>query len=400
MIQSALPDREPDVTLSFSKSVTEDPAVLHSRLRQTCPVALQKSDGGPLQNGWLVTRYEDIVAVARDTDTFSQPVRWPGRRRPPLESDPPEHRQFRALLQPFFVGRAVAQLEPISRGLAAGLVAPIVSAGGGDLAREFARPLPPQVLLARLGQSTDGWERIKECCEASYLQGSTDAADLKTYEAADAYLWDYCHAALADRKATPRDPEQDLIAALLAGQIDGKPVEESLVAGMLRLLLAAGHDSTTSAIGICLRYLAEHPQVQEKLRAQPEDIALAIEEILRLQAPVIQMARLVTRDVVLGGRQLRAGDRVLLVFASGNRDESRFGSPEQCQLDRFPNRHLSFGTGIHACIGNALARQEILVALEELLARTQEFGLASEPEREFWHPYGATRLHCWVKRRA
>ncbi|MEY2855050.1 MAG: hypothetical protein RL030_2182 [Pseudomonadota bacterium] len=400
MTQNVLPDRVPDVTLAFTKSVREDPAVLHARLRQTCPVALQKSDGGPMQNGWLVTRYEDIVAVARDTQTYSQPVRWPGRPRPPLESDPPEHRQFRALLQPFFTARAVAEFDPVSRGLATSLIEPLVAAGGGDFAHDLARPLPPQVLLARLGQSSEGWERIKECCEASYLQGSTDPADLKTYEEADAFLWDYCHAAIADRKAVPRDPEQDLVTALLAGRIDDKPVEESLVAGMLRLLVAAGHDSTTSAIGICLRYLAENPPIQAKLRAEPAGIALAIEEILRLQAPVIQMPRRVTRDVELGGRQLRTGDRVLLVFASGNRDESRFENPEQSRLDRSPNRHLSFGSGIHVCIGNALARQEIQVALEELLAHTQEFGLASEPEREFWHPYGATRLHCWVKGRA
>jgi cytochrome P450 len=395
--------REPDLITTFSKSVVEDPDVLHARLRRECPVALQQSDGGPLQNGWLVTRYDDIVAVARDTETFTQPVRWPGQRRPPLESNPPEHRQFRALLQPFFLPGALAQFEPISRRIAVSLIEGLLDGEGHgegegrDFAHGLARPLPPQVLLARLGQPLDDWARIKDCSEASYLQGSSDPADVATYEAANAYLWEYSHCAVSERKRSPRDPKSDLISAMLAGAIDGAPVAEALVAGMIRLLLAAGHDSTTSALGICLRFLAEHADAQQQLRARPEDIPDAVEEILRLQAPVVQMPRAVARDVELGGKSLKQGDRVLLVFASGNRDEAKFEHPEQCRLDRSPNRHLSFGTGIHVCIGNGLARQEIKVALEELLARTERFGLSSEPTREFWHPYGATRLVLWTK---
>jgi cytochrome P450 family 130 len=389
--------REPDLITTFSKSVIEDPAVLHARLRRECPVALQQSDGGPLQNGWLVTRYDDIVAVARDTETFTQPIRWPGQRRPPLESNPPEHRQFRALLQPFFLPGALAQFEPVSRRIAVSLIDALLEAEGGDFAHGLARPLPPQVLLARLGQPLEDWARIKDCSEASYLQGSTDAADVGTYEAANAYLWQYSHSAVSERKRNPRDAKGDLISAMLAGAIDAAPVDEALIAGTIRLLLAAGHDSTTSAVGICLRFLAEHLDAQQHLRAKPEDIPNAIEEILRLQAPVLQMPRAVNRDVDLGGKSLKQGDRVLLVFASGNRDEAKFENPEECHLDRTPNRHLSFGTGIHVCIGNGLARQEIRVALEELLARTERFGLSGESTREFWHPYGATRLLLWAK---
>jgi cytochrome P450 len=425
--------REPDINTSFTKDVAADPAVLHARLRETCPVALQKSDGGPLQNGWLVTRYEDIAAVTRDPETFQQPVRWPGQPRPPLESNPPEHRHFRAVLQPFFMPGALAQFEPLSRRLATSLLDVLIDAGGGDFAMGLARPLPPQVLLARLGQPLADWERIKECCEASFLQGSTDQADVRAYEEANAYLWEYSHSAVAARRAgqgnprgpayapepgcasepghasepgvshDPRGPHDpvdtfsDPIRAMLAATLDGAPIDVNLVAGMVRLLLAAGHDSTTSAMGICLRYLAENTAAQTHLRANPSGIPAAVEEILRLQAPVIQMPRIVTKDVELGGRALEAGDRVLLVFASGNRDGRKFEAPEECRLDRAPNRHLSFGSGIHVCIGNGLARQEIRVTLEELLRRTEMFGQAAEPRREFWHPYGVTRLMLWVK---
>jgi cytochrome P450 family 130 len=388
---------EPDINTSFTKDVVADPAVLHAQLRETCPVALQKSDGGPLQNGWLVTRYEDITAVTRDPETFRQPVRWAGQPRPPLESNPPEHRHFRAVLQPFFMPGALAQFEPLSRRLATSLLDVLIDAGGGDFAMGLARPLPPQVLLARLGQPLADWERIKECCEASFLQGSTDPADVRTYEAANAYLWEYSHSAVAARKSEQSDPLGDPIRAMLSATPDGVPIDPSLVAGMVRLLLAAGHDSTTSAMGICLRYLAENTAAQTHLRANPSGIPDAIEEILRLQAPVIQMPRIVSKDVELGGRALEAGDRVLLVFASGNRDGRKFEAPDECRLDRAPNRHLSFGSGIHVCIGNGLARQEIRVTLEELLRRTEIFGLAEEPKREFWHPYGVTRLMLWVR---
>lgn len=388
---------KPDVIKPFDKSVVEDPEILHARLRETCPVALQKSELGALRSGWLVTRYEDIVAVARDTETFAQPVRWPGQRRPPLESNPPEHRQLRALLQPFFMPKALAAFEPISRRIATSLVSALVEKNGGDFARGLARPLPPQVLLARLNQPADEWQRIKECSEASYLQGSQDPEDIATYEAANTYLWEYSYQAVADRKSTPRDPQDDIICAMLSGQIDGAPVDEGLVAGMVRLLLAAGHDSTTSALGICLYYLARNPDSQAQLRANPAGIPDAIEEMLRVQAPVIQMPRVVTRDTELRGQALKTGDRVLLAFASGNRDPEKFENPAEYQLDRTPNRHLSFGTGIHVCIGNGLARQEIKIALEQLLARTQMFGLSAEPQREFWHPYGVTSLMLWTR---
>jgi cytochrome P450 family 130 len=376
----------------FNTAVVEDPEILHAQLREKCPVAMRKSDLGPLRSGWLVTRYEDIVAVARDTETFAQGVRWPGQRRPPLESNPPEHRQLRALLQPFFMPKALSAFEPISRRLATSMVSALVDTNGGDFAHGLARPLPPQVLLARLNQPISDWERVKECSEASFLQGSKDPGDMKTYEAANTYLWSYSHQAVADRKSSPRDPQEDIISAMSSGQIDGAPVDEALVVGTVRLLLAAGHDSTTSALGICLHYLAQNQNAQARLRANPAGIPDAVEEILRVQAPVIQMPRVVTRDTELGGQALKKGDRVLLAFASGNRDSQKFENPAEYQLDRSPNRHLSFGSGIHVCIGNGLARQEIKVALEELLARTQTFGLSTEPQREFWHPYGLTSL--------
>ncbi len=386
-------DRKPDIVKSFSKDVSEDPALLYARLRKECPMALQHGarDGSTgMESGWLVTRHEDIVAIARDTDNFRQNIRWPAQPRPPLEMDPPDHRVFRALMMPFFTPAALVEFEPLSRRLATELLEPLLSAGGGDFATGLARPLPAQVLLARINQPLQDWEVIKQASEAVYLQGSPNPEDQHRFRTSNEFLWDYSQKVVEDRKAHPLD--NDIVSSMLAAQMNDAPVSEHLIVGMLRLLVAAGHDSTTSALGICLRYLAEHADAQARLRAEPKLISGAIEEILRIQPPVLQMPRIAVRDVEMHGRQIRAGDKMHLVFASGNQDEEAFDQPDVADIERRANRHLSFGTGVHTCIGNGLARQEIKVALEVLLARSKSFRLAGEPAREFWHPYGAVKL--------
>jgi len=389
----ALDRRAADVVAHFSTTAS-DPAERFVRLRETCPVALQGGGGanGGTRSAWLVTRYADIVAVARDPATFGQGLRFTERRRPPLEANPPEHRAWRAVLQPFFLPKAIHAREPRVRGIAIDLIAPLVAAGGGDVATQVARPLPPQVLLDWMGQPTADWEMVKTACEAAFLQSSGDPDERRTFEEADDRLWAYARAVLADRRAEPRDPAADPVAAMLAGAIDGAPLRDDLIVGAVRLLLAAGHDSTTSAIGTCIQLVAEDRALQDMLRAEPERIPAAIEEMLRIRPPVLQMPRTVMRDTRLCDVDLEADDAMLLAFASGNRDERAFPQPDRFDPDRTPNRHLSFGTGIHTCIGNTLARQEIRVVLEELLRRSRSFTVARDSDHEFWHPYGVTAL--------
>jgi cytochrome P450 family 130 len=390
----ALATEEPDVVRGFSTTAI-DPAAHYAALRDKCPVALQSggagSNGGS-RSAWLITRYEDIVEMSKNADTFGQSIRFVERRRPPLESNPPEHRAWRSLLQPFFMPKTIAWLEPISNEIVSELLVPLVAAGGGEFAHGVARPLPPQVLLSWMRQPREDWERIKQCCESAYLQGSTDPKERALYEESDAYLWDYSRRAVDARVNGDYDRTTDPIAALVGGISEDGPITYDLIVGAIRLILAAGHDSTTSAVGICLQYVAENPDLQDVLRQNPKQIANAIEEILRLRAPVIQMPRTVMKDTELRGRKLAEDDAALLIFASGNLDEAAFPNASEFKLDRMPNRHLSFGTGIHTCIGNILARQEIRVTLEQLLARTKSFRLAGSTHHEFWHPYGATVL--------
>jgi len=389
----ALSRQAPDVVREYSTTAT-DPRALYARLRAECPVALQegtRGSSGGTKPAWLITRHADIMAACNDPDTFGQSVRFEGQRRPPLESNPPEHRTWRRLLQPFFTPKAIAQFAPVSREIASKLIGPLIDAGRGDFAAGVARPLPPQVLLALLRQPQEDWSAIKEASEAMYFQGSSQPEERARYEAADAFLWSYARQAVEARKTTPQDPSADLIAAMLEGAKQGGEITEPLIAGVIRLFLGAGHDSTTSAVSICAEYVAEDQALQRKLREEPALIPAAIEEILRLRPPVLQMPRTVMKDVTLHGRTLEEGDAALLVYASGNLDEDAFPDATSFKL-RSPNRHLSFGFGVHTCLGNSLARLEMRVTLEQLLSRTKSFRLSGAADHEFWHPFGSTAL--------
>lgn len=385
-----------DFILSPGTSLEERTAQSEA-LRERCPLA--KGATAPNEpTFWSMMRYRDIVSAARDTSTFSNGlrVRLEGRR-PPLESDPPEHAQIRKLLTPFFSMKAVNGLEPLSRNLARTLVEPIVEAGGGDLNRSLARPLPTQILLHLIGQPISDWESVKAWSEANRPTNMNDVAGQEEFAAADRALWDYSRSVIANRVSTPRDPKTDPITALLVGGVDGDRLNVDLAVGVVRLLLAAGHDSTTQSIGLCIAYLAREPDQQDRLRHQPEEISAAIEEILRMETPVVAMPRIVARDIDLHGRRLKAGERLMLNWASANRDPEVFEQPNEYVLDRSPNRHLVFGSGIHTCIGANLARREIRVVIEELLAQTRCFEFSEEPMLQHMIHHGFETLPMKVE---
>ncbi|MBF9033309.1 cytochrome P450 [Rhodobacterales bacterium HKCCE2091] len=380
------PDWDPEILRPFAERMD-----LYDDLRQRCPVALSK-DGRTGRRVWSLMRHADIQSAVRDTDRFSngKRLRLDGRR-PPLESDPPEHTRFRRILQSFFTPKRMEAFRPVSEALADDLLATVHASGGGDLAVEVARPLPAQVLLTLLGQPKEDWEAIKSWSDDLRPQSLDDDAQTAV-RASDANLWSYSRAVIADRQASPRPIDSDPVSALLAGGADREPLDPDLVTGTVRLLLAAGHDSTTQAIGICLHHLATTPEDQATLRADPAMIRAAVEEMLRLRTPIVAMPRIVAQDTDLGGRILGAGDRVMLNWASANRDPAAFDRPGECVLDRRPNPHMVFGSGIHTCIGAPLARQEIHVVLERLLAATTSFTLDGEPAIARMQHFGYTSL--------
>ena len=245
-------------------------------------------------------------------------------------------------------------------------------AGSADAAGDYAQQIPVRVIASILGvpsslsETFTGW--VRDVLEFA------DDPELR-HRGVDGLI-NFFVAEVARRKTEPGD---DLLSDLLHSEVDGVPVEESVVLGVAALVLIAGVDTTWSAIGSSLWHLATHPEDRRRMVAEPELMPLAVEELLRAYSPVT-MARVVTGDVEFEGCPMKAGDKVLMNFPAANRDPEAFEDPEQVMLDRALNRHVAFGSGIHRCAGSNLARMELRVALEEWLRKIPEFSVADGAE--------------------
>jgi cytochrome P450 len=354
-----------------------DPYGIWDQLRVTCPIAHTDRRGST----WLPTRYDDVTAIAHDIEHFSslevavipfegeepeEPVLPYGL--PPISADPPLHTWTRRLLLPWFSHARVEGYEAMTRELCSGLIDGFIAEGRADAAADYAQQIPVRVIAHILGVSPDlsdtftGWVRdVLEFADdherrVNGVQG----------------LLQYFIAEVAQRRVEPGD---DLLSMLLQTDVDGVPIEDSLVLGAAALVLIAGVDTTWSAIGSSLWHLATHDADRIRMVEDPDVMALAVEELLRAYSPVT-MARIVTTDVEYAGCPMRAGDKVLMNFPAANRDPEVFEDADEVILDRAHNRHVAFGSGIHRCAGSNLARMELRVALEEWLRRIPEFRLA------------------------
>jgi len=361
-----------------------DPFAIWDQLRESCPIAHTDRRGST----WLPTRYEDVTAIAHDIDHFSslevavipfegeepeEPVLPYGL--PPISADPPLHTWTRRLLLPWFSHTRVQSYEAMTRGLCTGLIDGFIAAGGADAASDYAQQIPVRVIAHILGVSPDlsdtftGW--VRDVLEFA------DDQDRRVNGVQG--LLEYFIEEVAKRRARPGD---DLLSELLRTEVDGVPIEDSLVLGAAALVLIAGVDTTWSAIGSSLWHLATHEADRKRMVEDPEVMSLAVEELLRAYSPVT-MARIVTTDVEYAGCPMKAGDKILMNFPAANRDPEVFHDADEVVLDRAHNRHVAFGSGIHRCAGSNLARMELRVALEEWLRRIPEFRL-DEGEEVTW----------------
>jgi cytochrome P450 len=356
-----------------------DPYAIWDDLRGRCPVAHSDRYGG----AWLPTRHEDIAAIAYDTEHFSsqgvvvselkpeEPA--PVGPAPPITSDPPFHAFARRLLLPAFSPKTIDGLEPATRQLCRDLLARLGDAERCDAALDYAQHIPPAVISRMLGLPPDDDDFFREMVHHVLEAVGEDQETRRAgFDRFDAYLDIH----IEDHVAHPRD---DLISFLLDVDIDGTKLSPEHVRGTVVLVLIAGIDTTWSAIGAALWHLGSHPEDRRRLVHEPELIDTAVEELLRAYAPVT-MARLVAKDVELGGCQLHTGDWVLLPFPAANRDPAVFEDADRVVIDRAVNRHASFGLGIHRCLGSNLARMELKVALQEWLARFPDFEVAASED--------------------
>jgi cytochrome P450 len=380
--------REPvvDWTTDFDhtdEAWVADPYPIWDELREQCPVAHSNRYGGV----WLPTRHEDVTAIANDTEHFtSRSIIVTGHRppvalapegiAPPISSDPPFHAEARRMLLPIFSPQNIAKLEPSTREYCRHLVDRMQGREVVDGAVDYAQHIPVRVIANMLGLPESDAERFRGFVH-DILEGVAHPLE-ERFPTIQAFF-NYLLPQIEDRVENPRD---DLITFLLQSEIDGQRLDPFHVARTVGLLLLAGIDTTWSAIGASIWHLARTPTDRERLVREPGLLPTAIEELLRAYAPVT-MARLVKEDVELNGCTMRAEDWVLLSFPAANRDPAVFDRADEVIIDREPNRHATFGLGIHRCAGSHLARMELRVALEEWLRAFPEFTLA-DPAAVRW----------------
>ncbi len=348
-----------------------NPYPIWDELRGKCPIAHTNRFMG----AYLPTRYEDVKAIAYDTEHFSSRRVVVREYRPdkiipspPITSDPPHHKALKQLLLPPFTPDEIAKIEPKARRICNELIDRFIADGHCDLAQQYSRHIPVRVIAYMLGvPEDDGDLFIRWIYEILELGITNDEVDVEGPRRDDHVL----HGGAGEAQGAPSD---DLITKVMNAKINGEPISSDLALGMLRLLLIAGIDTTWSAIGASLWHLAKTPADAQRLVDEPELMPTAIEELLRAYAPVT-MAREVMQDTEINGCPIKAGNMVLLSFPSANRDPGMFPDADKVVIDRKENRHAAFGLGIHRCVGSNLARMEMTVAIEEWLKRIPRFGL-------------------------
>jgi cytochrome P450 len=380
------PDFDP-----LDEEFVSDPHAVWARLRVECPVAR-----GARWDFWALTRYDDVVAASSRPGDFTSslgivvPKNPVSGRRAPLHFDPPEHPRYRRPLNRVLDEDRLPELEPGMRELAAELITPSVAAGGGEFVSEVSSPFAGLVFTDILRLSRELACALNASGER--FEHAQAHFDVETAERENQHLYAECRKIVAARKAEPLDPGEDIVSALLEVRVDGEPLDDELVAGSLRQLLIAAHVAPTALLASAVDHLARDRDLQGRLRSEPSLIPAAVEELLRLYAPNQGFARTATRDLDVRGRTIRMGEMAALVLPSANRDPVVFEEPEAFRLGRSPNPHLAFGHGPHKCAGAAVARSELRIALEELLARTGSFERAGEPEMLGWPVYGPETL--------
>ncbi len=356
------------------------------QLRGTCPVAHTNRYGG----AWLPVTHADVSAVARDTDHFSsegavlanRPPReeWvslaPIGAAPPITSDPPFHADARRLLLPAFSPQVVAEWEPEIRRLCNELIDNMGDLDVVDAAVQYAQNIPVYVIARMLGLPLEDSDYFRETVHMVLEEIGAEFGERQgAFEKLDAYLTMH----VQDHIENPKD---DLIGFLLNAKIYDQPLSPQHVVGTIILLMVAGIDTTWSSIGSSIWHLAQHPSDLHRMVNEPELLPTAIEELLRMYAPVT-MARIVSQDTEIGGCPVKRGDSVLLPFPAANRDPEVFPDADKVIIDREENRHVAFGLGIHRCLGSNLARLELRIAVQVFIQRFPQFELA-DPNSVTW----------------
>ena len=399
-------DLEPFVDMSYWSHGAEARADMFTMLRNDAPVVFMEEpeiegfEKGP--GFWSVTRYADVMAVSRHPDLFcsGQGTMVPDMPQEineflgsMINMDAPRHTRLRMIVNRAFTPRMVARIDDDVRVRARNIVARVAERGSCDLVSEIAAPLPLEIICEMMGIPRDSWGRILELTNV-ILGDQERAPDLGALMAAVLEMAQIAQAVGEDRLARPQD---DLVSAMMAAEVDGEHLQPMEMASFFILLAAAGNETTRNAISHGVRMLTLHPDQRAVWQADVERVTpTAVEEIVRWASPVIHFRRTATADTEIAGVAVAEGDKVVIWYESANRDERAFTDPFTFDVTRDPNEHVGFGAGgPHFCLGANLARREIRVMFEELFRWLPDIAMSDEPDylqSAFIH--GIKRMPC------
>jgi cytochrome P450 len=376
----------------FAPAVIDDPYAYYGRLRDTDPV-----HWNPLHEAWIVTRHQDVTWVARHTELFSSAV-FRRDARPPYppvaaedlderrfvtanivgrltNTDPPEHRDQRGLLKPYFTAAASERWRRMVIDAIARLLDVVEGSDRMDVMSDLAVPLPLNVIAEIMDIPGPDRPWVRQIAEKLLIGPRTDPGRMREISNAMRSIYEYVTPLIKQRLA---EPGEDLISLLVRGEADGLFTRGQTLQNVT-MFLVAGHETTINLICNGLLAFIRNPDEWARLQSDPESLAVsATDECLRFDPPVKSVERIALSDVELRGKQIHAGDRVRIFFSSANRDPDRYPDPDAFDISRPPNRHVSFGHGIHLCLGATLARIEGQEVLKALATRFPQFVLDTD----------------------
>lgn len=324
------------------------------------------------------TRLEDIVSITKrrevhsmDPEMMALAATMMGAGRPliPLMIDGELHTKYRKLLDPLFAPRQVAKLEPTVRALADSLIDRFVDDGSVDLFKAFCEPLPSQIFLSQLGLPLEDVPFL-----LWFKDGIIRPADEEHRASASPKMIEYLYAEL-DRREASGVPGDDLIGGFLTAEVEGNRLTREDVIDITFLLVLAGLDTVTASLSCMIEWLARHPDERSRLVADPSLLPAAIEELMRVQTPVVAGGRYATADFDFNGFEIKQGDQLQMMWAAADLDPAAFDDPTKVDFERDNNKHIAFASGFHRCLGSHLARMELRVAMDAFHRRIPDYRL-------------------------
>jgi cytochrome P450 len=376
--------------------VIADPYPYFHQLRAEDPV-----HWNPLWGGWILTRHDDVQASFQDrrlsADRMSPFMaglkKEEARELQPsyqifskwmVFTDPPQHTRLRMLVNKAFTPRRVESLRPRIQAIVDELLDRVIPAGRMELIHDFAYLLPVTVIAELLGVPARDHENIKKWSDeiTLFIFGAIGVPDRRQRaQLAMLELANYLKAVIAERRQQSQD---DLISALIAAQEQDDALTDDEIVSTCALVLFGGHETTTNLISSSVHALLKNPEQRHKLAENPSLISTAVEEFLRYDGPSKSMVRLALEDFELRGKQIKKGQRLLLIQSAANHDPERFADPDSLDITRQPNPHVAFGYGIHFCLGAPLARVETAITINTILQRLPKLRLTADALE--WHP--------------